>query len=321
MSERIKWIDCAKGIAAALVLIGHFVPVRLLQIFIYSFHMPLFFFLAGVTFKNQQVGLGTFINRKFKQIMVPYFIFVIPMFVMKCLQDIGDKNVKLLIKQFIGIFFCWKGTALYSGVWFLPCMFVVYILAWGGGQLQSIAQRMFATIIAATIGFVLAEFNLTLPFGADTALVAVAFFESGTMLKKYEKIVDEKYMAAYIVITLTLSILNFKLCGQRIEMYSCDYGNMLLFVIASFSGIMGTVTLAKKLADNRLLEKMGKSAMYLYGAQLVPFSIYSRMYIAGSVTKVVIGMLTVIIIGSILLLIKPLYDKLVVKCCHSLKLD
>ena len=38
MNERIRWIDYAKGIAASLVLIGHFVPLRSLQIFIYSFH-------------------------------------------------------------------------------------------------------------------------------------------------------------------------------------------------------------------------------------------------------------------------------------------
>lgn len=133
MEERIRWIDCAKGIAAGLVLIGHFVPLKLLQVFIYSFHMPLFFFLAGVTFRNQQPNFRTFIPKKFMQIMVPYFIFVISMFIMKCLQDIHVGNMKLLVKHFIGIFLCWKGTPLYSGVCFLPCMFIVYILAWGGG--------------------------------------------------------------------------------------------------------------------------------------------------------------------------------------------
>ena len=71
MNERIRWIDYAKGIAAGLVLVGHFVPLRSLQIFIYSFHMPLFFFLAGVTFRNQQPNFRTFTKKKFMQIMVP----------------------------------------------------------------------------------------------------------------------------------------------------------------------------------------------------------------------------------------------------------
>ncbi len=53
-SKRIDWIDIAKGIAILLVIVGHTVDnpsdVRHL---IFSFHMPLFFILAGFTFKSK----------------------------------------------------------------------------------------------------------------------------------------------------------------------------------------------------------------------------------------------------------------------------
>lgn len=318
MNERIRWIDYAKGIAAGLVLIGHFVPLRSLQIFIYSFHMPLFFFLAGVTFRNQQPNFRTFTEKKFMQIMIPYFIFVIPMFIMKCLQDIHVGNMKLLVKHFIGIFLCWKGTTLYSGVWFLPCMFIVYILAWGGVQLQNTSQRILITAIAAIIGFSLEKFNITLPFGADTALISLSFFEMGMVLRKYEKSISKKYIIFYIVAVVS-SVINFILYGRRVEMYSCDYGNIVLFLIASFSGIVGTIALSKNIADNKSLEKMGKSAMYLYGAQLVPLSIYRGIHIDGNITRIVIGFLMAILIGRILLVIQPLYDRLYIRCCEKLK--
>ena len=318
MNERIRWIDYAKGIAVGLVLVGHFVPLRSLQIFIYSFHMPLFFFLAGVTFRNQQPNFRTFTKKKFMQIMVPYFIFVIPMFIMKCVQDIHVGNMKLLVKHFIGIFLCWKGTSLYSGVWFLPCMFIVYVLAWGGVQLQNVSQRISGTVIVAIIGYSLGKLNITFPFGADTALIAVSFFSMGMLLRKYEKSVSKKHILLYII-TAVSSAMNFILCGRRVEMYSCDYGNIVLFLIASYSGIVGTIALSKNIADNKSLEKMGKSAMYLYGAQLVPLSIYRGIHIDGNITRIVIGFLTAILIGRILLVIQPLYDRLYIRCCEKLK--
>ncbi len=54
--KRIDWVDCAKGIAIILVLIGHTVTFdtesqRLARGIIFSFHMPLFFILSSLTFK------------------------------------------------------------------------------------------------------------------------------------------------------------------------------------------------------------------------------------------------------------------------------
>lgn len=49
--ERIKWIDCVKGIAIILVIIGHSISISLVRGLIFSFHMPLFFILSSMTFK------------------------------------------------------------------------------------------------------------------------------------------------------------------------------------------------------------------------------------------------------------------------------
>jgi len=59
-TKRLDWIDIAKGIGIILVVLGHtLVPqVRetgfagFLWIFIYNFHMPLFFFLSGYLFEK-----------------------------------------------------------------------------------------------------------------------------------------------------------------------------------------------------------------------------------------------------------------------------
>lgn len=156
------------------------------------------------------------------------------------------------------------------------------------------------------------KFNITLPFGADTALISLSFFEMGVVLRNYEKSISKKYIIFYIVAVVS-SVIYFILCGRRVEMYSSDYGNILLFEIASFSGIIGTIALAQNIRKCAPIEKMGKAAMYLYGAQLVPLSIYRELNIEGNALKVFVGFLTTFFIGMFLIRIKPIYDVLYVK--------
>ena len=58
-SHRIEYLDIAKGIGMILVYIGHCrIPGDnpLFQ-WIYSFHMPLFFFISGLLFKRRDFSL------------------------------------------------------------------------------------------------------------------------------------------------------------------------------------------------------------------------------------------------------------------------
>ena len=50
LTDRLDWIDIAKGIGIISVLMGH--NVSQLKPIIYAFHMPLFFILAGYTIRK-----------------------------------------------------------------------------------------------------------------------------------------------------------------------------------------------------------------------------------------------------------------------------
>ena len=49
-SQRVEWIDCAKGITMLLVILGHSVYGSLRGV-IFSFHMPLFFIMSCLTYR------------------------------------------------------------------------------------------------------------------------------------------------------------------------------------------------------------------------------------------------------------------------------
>ena len=130
MSKRINYIDVARGIGILLVVMGHndFAAISpFMHKLIYSFHMPLFFFLSGY-FLSTATPFWTFVKRRFNSLLKPFFftIFMIYFFALS-FEKMGFANaVTRIVKSMYG-------TGLYIDwvqLWFLPHLFVVSIYAY-----------------------------------------------------------------------------------------------------------------------------------------------------------------------------------------------
>ena len=72
-TKRLDWIDIAKGIAIILVIVGHTVPnPSPLRHAVFSFHMPVFFILAGYTFRPKP--WRELLSGSVSRLLVPYVI-------------------------------------------------------------------------------------------------------------------------------------------------------------------------------------------------------------------------------------------------------
>lgn len=70
--KRELWADYAKGICILLVFIGHSDAIpQAVRIFIYLFHMPMFFFCMGY-YSSTAGTFGAFAKKRFRQLMVPF---------------------------------------------------------------------------------------------------------------------------------------------------------------------------------------------------------------------------------------------------------
>lgn len=78
-NKRITWLDAAKGYGILLVIFAH-VDYSYLRNIIYTFHMPLFFYLSGYVF-SQKESFGSFFWSKVRRIIIPYFCLGIPMII------------------------------------------------------------------------------------------------------------------------------------------------------------------------------------------------------------------------------------------------
>ncbi|GAB4505544.1 MAG: acyltransferase family protein [Anaerolineales bacterium] len=127
--ERIGYIDVAKGIGILLVAMGHTglsLVAPYLHKLIYSFHMPLFFFLSGYFF-NPNPPFLTLLKRRFNSVLKPYFFTIFLIY----LTSVSFSNMGF-VTALGRIVKAMYGTGRYIDwvqLWFLPSLFVTSLFA------------------------------------------------------------------------------------------------------------------------------------------------------------------------------------------------
>lgn len=120
----IQWIDTLKGIGIILVVAGHTLSSDF-RLFVYSFHMPLFFMISGYLFKEDDVI--NFAKRKIKSIAIPYFSYIV-IFSLLEIYKIDFSNPNLLLKIKYIIYNSLYGGELLTGqfgvFWFVSVLFI-----------------------------------------------------------------------------------------------------------------------------------------------------------------------------------------------------
>lgn len=215
--KRIEWLDVAKGLGIICVVYGHTIfKDELWRIWIYSFHMPLFFFLSGITYNEEKyINDRKFLASKIKSILIPYFIFCIIALMRNIVEQLYELltmgkafNTAVLVKKAIGIVVALRGSAWACAVWFLPCIFVVLILMYVTFKVARLCKTekrtymMAAAIVFLVVGLLYAKNGLPyMPWSIDVAFVAF-FFTALGWLCKHAVAQSEKaicYVAALIV--------------------------------------------------------------------------------------------------------------------------
>jgi len=128
--KRIDYVDIAKGIGIVLVVMGHN-DFALISPFahklIYSFHMPMFFFMSGMFFKPDLPFL-MYARHRFNRVLKPFlFMILFIYFASISFSNVGIPQAsRRLIKALYG-----NGHYLdWVQLWFLPHLFVVSLFAY-----------------------------------------------------------------------------------------------------------------------------------------------------------------------------------------------
>lgn len=131
MNHRNLTVDIAKGIGILLVVFGHNWIVKnesgeLFRI-IFSFHVPLFFFMSGFFLKPSD-RLKEFIFRRADTLLKPYWTFLLFIGILKIFNPFSVEKISFL-QYFAGILYGTGPTIEGVSLWFLPHLFVASIAA------------------------------------------------------------------------------------------------------------------------------------------------------------------------------------------------
>lgn len=196
--QRYSWIDILYAMGIVLVVIGHSHPsdwtvytgtfFEEIIKFIYSFHMPLFFFIAGFLFMNSDVinkgGYVQWIKKKSIRLLTPYLMLSLVAFIPKYyLEYHRFVSVKALIEAI-----CIPRIGVWGHFWFIPVLLLCYVI-FGVWRTQvtekNILYMLFAVSLASLIGYFLPL--STQWFGISDLKTFCIYFCIGMWMKCFEK--------------------------------------------------------------------------------------------------------------------------------------
>lgn len=276
---RTKWIDVAKGIAIILVVLTHILIVGKVPIYIYSFHMPIFFFLSGYLFTRARYETLGLIKQKARTILLPYFAFSFITYAYWLLIERRFSGNGLdPLQAFINIFLS-QGTDKYlpynPALWFLPCLFLV-VVAFHLIDKYTLEKRLliFSMLGCAFIGYYAA---MSLPnniyWNLDVIPVALVFYGVGYLCqynRRFVQLTADDHDKGWFWTLVGLFIMvgfgyKIALSNGQVGMSSNHYGNYLLFFTAAFLGIGAVVTVASKFYGAKILSYLGKNSLIIFG--------------------------------------------------------
>ncbi len=139
--KRIEWLDDLKGFAIFLIVLGHVLatfanmtkalPHEVSNVFfkfIYSFHVPLFFIIAGITFTAKDDFLS-FLKKKFFRLMLPYYFggfFSAILYVLLGQIVVGEILTVATTDSF--------SQKSFNAEWYVPLLSILHAGAWPDGK-------------------------------------------------------------------------------------------------------------------------------------------------------------------------------------------
>lgn len=290
MKNRIKWIDCAKFLGILAIYLGHFGDVAGKSfVFVFQYHVALFFFLSGcMNTYDKEEKIITFIKKKFKSIMVPFFGFSLLSIIIYILLNNPEYNsiLELLTIVCNGNI---RNTFFAMGLWFLSCLFLMEIIF----KIIKKFNNKLLIFLICLIMFVIAEgFIIPRPiiephwlYNLDSVFYYIIFYAIGYIIyplivKLFELDTRKKKISFYI-----LGIISFFYAG--LVFFEKDYLRSLLEliplirilspIIRTFILIISNLILAKILENISLFTTIGKDTLYLCGNEFIIKSICSSL--------------------------------------------
>lgn len=274
-SERLSYIDVARGFVIILMLIGHAnAPVPLVKA-IFGFHMPFFFILSGFLYNKEKwskLGFKNLIVTKFKSYIVPYFILAffnllinIPLEQIRGLS--GQELFNSTINHLQWIFYSWGSIDKMPNctpLWFLPCMFICCICFYLLNKIKSAEIQTAICLLSVILDYILyLTVKIQLPWHINIALIGTVFMFIGLKIKENNTLEKINHGVSFVVSMVALGALCI-VTNPRVDLCNNTLNNTFLTFLGSITVSSAILFICYKYVNNfKFLAFLGKNTIII----------------------------------------------------------
>ncbi|MBE6825005.1 MAG: hypothetical protein E7513_06635 [Ruminococcaceae bacterium] len=272
-NKRMLWLDALRGLGIILITLGHLGCFELLERYIYSFHVPLFFFISGYLYIRSAKPIKNFIKRKTITILVPFLVWTLMSTLVNVVMNYDLKLLMLKMVTYNGLL-TWN-----SPLWFLLVLYIVEILFAVLDRLND--KTYFKYIILAVsvvLFFIFGEMMLTLKL--NLVPLAMIFYSMGNIMRTSleQKPLNLKtwQKVTMVVLLFIVSFVFSAVLNVRIKYTHAIFGNIAHFLIAATAAILFYYIIFKNvntLSNSKMLINLGNNSLIIMCAQYWVFRI------------------------------------------------
>ena len=297
--KRIWVIDAARFYGIALVYYGHFIE-RIMYLknpaaavhykFIYSFHMLLFFVLAGYIAKESALLLSfaKYLKQRLASRLIPYVFFTGLMMVLTLFIAGDFFNLKLpsLNGYLQGLKFTVFGLPMFNiPTWFLLCLFSVELVHFFAFRLfKSDTMILLGAAVFYIVGYAINwQFEIFNPMQGKVvgrnflyiheAVAVYSFYLIGIYLKRRRFLMDKvslKFLIPGLIVTFLVILFTCKLNRgpfiffNSVVIMMSSHGNFFFFPLTAVVGSLFIFFLARATPKWKVIGWLGQNALILF---------------------------------------------------------
>lgn len=220
-----RWaeIDNLYAIGIILVVLGHShssdwstfsgTVLNPMIIFIYTFHMPLFFFIAGFLFMNshslERMGYGCWLKQKAERLLIPYVILSVIALIPK--YYVENRGFSGFTWSYLAKTVFVPRMGVWGHFWFLPVLLLLYIVFGVCKKLLNGKNDQLVLAVMVQISVVLYFMPYgTEWFGLSDFMKAMPFYTTGIIVNRFlrycKRMNSVGFRVIWILSGLTISI-------------------------------------------------------------------------------------------------------------------
>ena len=229
MAIRSGAVDALRVVGIIAIVAGHVWDTEMVRISVYTWHVPLFFFLTGYLWTDRR-AIGIEVKKRTTTLLVPYVVWLAVIGALTSVRPIlqGEFDWTPAVEMLLGGSYIGRP---FSAFWFVTALFAATVLL---RLLQSLPLWVPWLLACGGLAFSYAfpEEIAAVPLAFGVALPALVFVLAGAALKTVRNRIKAELTAGLGLLLVCIGgLLAFTRVASPMDMKQGDFGTPILSVL------------------------------------------------------------------------------------------